>query len=231
MQTANIEFLRQFREETITLPKKQRRLIFRPSSGTRKDGYLLDRMVEEQITQPGLIRSLIAKIEREDLTIGRRTSEYIKKMLASFTGFARMDPSSTHYFIRLSAEIRQFVDWIDSYRNETETPLLSSLKCIASKKHNPRGIQHFCCRDIDNTETAVQLFSDGLCHYYEILCHYFELESEASGTTMVVSQAGRSLYTLLILIGRQIETTGSTIERLRTWKHQSHITEIQEIYN
>jgi len=231
MQTPAIEFLQQFREETIALPKDQRKLNLRPFSRLRKEKQALDRLLAERFTQSSLIRSLVAKIEQKDQAITSRIADHIKKMLSSFSAFVRMDPSSAQYFIRLSKETRQLLDWTGSYQDQTQAPLLNRLKCIASQKPCHREIKFFCSRDIDNTETAIQLFYDGLCQYYELFCHYFEHESEASGRTLVVSETGRLLYGLLTLIGRQIGSIENTITTLQTWQTQSRNIEIQEIYN
>ncbi|WP_431209561.1 hypothetical protein ACQ86N_25845 [Puia sp. P3] len=134
MQTASIEFLQQFREETIRLPRSQRSLFFRPFPGIKKEKILLDRLVEERLTRTSLLRELIVKLIQQDQAVGRRTSEHAKKILATFSAIVRMDPSSAQYLIRLSKEIRQLLDWIVSYQGQTETTLLNRLKCIASKK-------------------------------------------------------------------------------------------------
>ncbi|WP_431209562.1 hypothetical protein ACQ86N_25850 [Puia sp. P3] len=78
---------------------------------------------------------------------------------------------------------------------------------------------------------AIQLFSDGLCRYYEILCHYFEFEAESGGRTMVVSDTGRRLYCLLVLMGKHIDAIATTAALLKEWKVQIRNIEIQEIYN
>lgn len=224
MQTPDIEFLQQFREEAIALPGKRRPF----ATG---ENYLLARLLEERIAQTALIRQLITKIEDEDQAISCRITVYIKRLLPAFASFVRMDPGSTHYFMRLSKEIRQLLDWIGSHHLSTETPLLKSLRCMAAKRNRCRETKFFCCRDIDNAETAMQIFLDGLCRYYEILCHYFELESESSGRTLVVSETGRRLYCLLILIGKQINFIESTIVALHDWNEHSRNIEMQEIYN
>jgi len=224
MQTPDIEFLKQFREEAIALPGKRRRFA-------TAENYLFTRLLEERIALTTQIRQLINKIEDEDQAISCRIAAYIKRLLPAFASFVRMDLGSTQYFMRLSKEIRQLLDWISVYQVETETPLLKSLRGMTAKKNRRRENKFFCCKNIDNAETAIQIFLDGLCRYYEILCHYFELESESSGKTLVVSETGRRLYGLLILIGKQINFIESTIVALHDWKEHSRNIEMQEIYN
>ncbi|MBN9385557.1 MAG: hypothetical protein J0H74_32690 [Chitinophagaceae bacterium] len=233
MQRLDIEYILQFKEQEIKLPVidyRKGNLFLRCYSDKNKKRHLLGKFLESKMSHAGIIGELIAKLEKEDLALGRRLIYYMEGLLAAFSADIQKEPYSAAFYKSLSVDVRQLLELISSAENP-HVVLYNRLNnlLIGEMPSSPAG--QGCCRDMRGLMNALKESADIMCAYHDVFTNLVQQESEKRGKMLVTSRVGQRLYKLSLVVESLIVATGCTYTRMAEWQKQVRRVQKQEIYN
>jgi|SRR5579872_6696171 len=233
MQLQDIEFLKQFRKEEISLPGEDlpyRNMQFRHFGSSRKGRYQLEKYLENQIANTELISALVTKMETEDLLVNRRLMRFMKKLLKTFVAYGRKDPCRREYLTRVCAEIGRFMGAATLYEDKAQSVLLNTLRSIRAE--NKSGYNGYLgSRDIRRFEVMVQQYLDIVYLLHTAFADLLDEELSRTCTKSELSPVEDALFKLTMLVKSEIFAVESTSKRLAEWKTRSREVEAQGVYN
>lgn len=233
MQLQNIEFLKQFRQEEISLPledRQYRNIQFRHFSGSRKGRHLLERYLEDQIAHAALVGALLTKMETEDLRVSRRLTAYTRKLLKTFAAYSRKESCRCGYLTRACAEIGRFVRAAKLYEDRVQSVLQNTLRSIHAENKNGSNA-YVGSGDIRRFQIMTEQYLAIAYLFHTIFADLLEEELGRTRTSLVSSPVEDALFKLTMLVKSEISTIESTSKRLGEWKTRSREVEAQGIYN
>ncbi|HVU94121.1 MAG TPA: hypothetical protein VHE34_02815 [Puia sp.] len=233
MQLQTIEFLKQFREEDPGLPREERQyrnVCFRHFGTDRKEKMWLERILENRITQSGLIAGMVVKMEREDRVISRRLGNLMKKMQRVLAATRRGEAYPARFAARLSAEISRFHQRATLYQNKIQLPLLRTLKTGLGITRQDAGTL-LGSGDIRYIRDAVLQYLDDIYYYHDVFSRLLEEEYGRTGASAVTTPAEEGLLKLTTLIKSQIFAIEATVNYLNKWGKGICKVEVQGICN
>lgn len=228
MQLKNIEFLKQFRDADMRLPRETGQnwnVYFRHYKTGRNQRYPLERIVENRLTQSALIGEIMVKLEREDKVISRRLGELMKKLQRLLAASSCREPYLPRFIARLSGELGRFSELEESYRDKMQWPLLKSLRDVQGAG------PYLCSREIRYTRKAVLSYLDDIYHYHDVFAGLLEEAYGRTGASAMITPVEEGLLKLTTLIKSQIFAIEGTVKFLHRWGKETREMEVQGVYN
>jgi hypothetical protein len=233
MQLQNIDFLKQFRKEEISLPGEERQyrnIQFRHFSGGRKGRYLLERHLENQIANSELVGRLVVKMETEDLPASRRLTGFMQKLLKTLAVYSRKDCLRSEYLTRVCAEINRFMGAANLYGDKAQSVLLNTLRVVHVESRS--GYTGYLGSvDICRFQVMVKQYLDIVYLFHTVFADLLEEELSRTSARPESSPVENALFKLTMLVKSEIFVIESTSKRLGEWKTRSREVEAQEVYN
>jgi len=233
MQRLNIRYIQQFKEQDAGLPVidwRNGNILLRCYTNKKKERSSLGKFMEKKIGHVDTIRGLIAKLENEDMILGRRLIRYLEGLLDAFSDDIRKEPYSAAYYRSLSVDIRQFREFLSSYENP-HVALYNRLNnlLIGEMPSSPAG--QTCSRDMLGLMIALKESAGIMCAYHEVFTSLVQKESEKLGKLLVTSRIGQRLLKLSLVVESLILATTSTYTWMAQWQKEMKRMQRQEIYN
>jgi len=233
MQRLDIEFIQQFKVRNIKLPVISQRngnVFLRCFTNKKKERHLLGKFIEKEMGHADIIGGLIAKLENEDLILGRRLIRYMEGLLETFSHHIRKEPYTATYYKSLSVDIRQLLTLISS-RENPHVVLYNRLNnlLVGEMPSSPAG--QACSQDMLCLMIALKESADIMCAYHDVFTNLARQESDKMGKVVVTSRIGQRLYKLSLVVENLILATGSTCMQMAEWQKQVRRMEREETYN
>lgn len=203
---------------------------FRQFAGKKRELNALAKQLAKELGHTPAVYEINRLLKQEDIPCARNVSVAARNLLKEIAPAVRKEEEGG-YYMRLREAVMHLPAEVNNFRIHVLQKLQTTLKDFLSDKING-GEERFVYTDeLESVEGMFGLFADEMREHYDELCILLQEEAARNPTPFVTTPSEELLLNLIMLMGKCIFRTESTLANLIEWKERLEFIEYREMYN
>ena len=233
-QRIHTSFTRKFRKQVTPYTgfeaTRAGNVEFRQFAGRKGELNQLAKQLARELGHTASVHAINRFLKQEDIPCARNVSMAARNLLKEIAPAVRKEQEGG-YHMRLREAVLHLPAEVNNFRIYVLQKLQATLKDFLSDKVNG-GEERFVYTDeLESVESIFALFADEMREHYDELCILLQEEAARNPTPFVTTPSEELLLNLIMLMGKCIFRTESTLANLIEWKERLEFIEYREMYN